>query len=749
RAGVSSFGLSGTNAHVILEAATEPAGPERGETAVPLPVIPWVLSGRGTHALHAQAAKLLDHVRTHPDLDSTEVAAALVTTRSAFEDRAVVRGADRDELLAGLAALAAGETAPNVTRGVVSEGGTAFLFSGQGAQRLGMGRQLYDAFPVFAEAFDAVVAEVGEELRQVVFGDDAALLNETRWAQPALFAVEVALFRLVESWGVRPDYLVGHSIGELAAAHVAGVLSLADACRLVVARGRLMQQLPPGGAMVAIEAAEEEVRPLLKGRETEVAVAAVNGPRATVISGVEEAVAEVAAHFAAQGRRTTRLRVSHAFHSPLMEPMLASFREIAASITYASPVIPVVSNVTGRLAGDDELASPDYWVRHVREAVRFADGVAWLADQGVTRFVELGPDGTLTALAQAALPEAADVLLTPTLRKDRDETDTVMAALAAVHVSGVPVDWPSLFAGVRAVELPTYAFQRAWYWPETRATEAEQTAVNTAGDPAEADFWAAVESGDARRLAEVLGVAEPELGAAVPALSAWRRGQVEQATVDGWRYRVTWERVADGAAAPAAVPGRWLLLHSEGDEIALAGIEEFLPGIERLACPPDAGREELAGLLSSVAAAGAVTGVLSCLRGLVPTLGLVQALGDAGLSAPLWVVTSGAVAVGAGGEAVVDPVQAAVWGLGRVAALEHPDRWGGLLDVPVRLDRRVLTRVAAVLASGSEDQVAVRGGRVFARRLTPAAPGASGGPQGNWRAPHRVLVTGGTGALGA
>ncbi|MFJ3894655.1 type I polyketide synthase [Streptomyces sp. NPDC090083] len=740
RAGVSSFGLSGTNAHIILEEAPD-GGVESPEVAA-LPAVPWVLSGRGSDALRSQAARLLDAVRTTPDVEPVRVGAALTSTRTAFEDRAVVWGRDHDELLLSLAALASGQPGPHTTLGTVGEGRTAFLFSGQGAQRVGMGRELYDAFPVFAEAFDAVCALVGGELRDVVFGEDAERLNRTEWAQPALFAVEVALFRLVESLGVRPDFLIGHSIGEIAAAHVAGVLSLEDACVLVVARGRLMQQLPSGGVMVAVEASEDEVSPLLEGRADEVSIAAVNGPSAVVVAGVEAAVAEVVAELKARGRRTSRLRVSHAFHSPLMEPMLAEFRQVAEAITYGTPSIPLISNVTGQLAVEGELGSAEYWVRHVREAVRFADGVSALAAVGVTRFLEIGPDGTLTALARTAVGDIDGLVCVPVQRKDRSEVDALYSAVGALYTAGVPVGWDGLFAGVRPAPLPTYAFQHDWYWPELRSEIARASVVATAG---EAAFWAAVDRGDASELAGVLDLDGVELDGVVPALSAWRRAQVERSTTDAWRYRVRWERLEPSGTS--VVGGRWLLLQAGDDEV-LPGVEEFVPRIERVVCDAaDLGRATLGGLLAAAVAEGApVAGVLSCLPGVDGAFALVQAHADAGLGARLWVVTSGAVAVGAGTEAAVEPDRASVWGLGRVAGLEHPDVWGGLLDLPARPDRRALARAIAVLAAADEDQVAVRGTDAYARRLVSApAPAAVG----EWTAPERVLITGGTGALGA
>ncbi|MFF3650790.1 SDR family NAD(P)-dependent oxidoreductase [Streptomyces sp. NPDC002181] len=464
RAGVSAFGISGTNAHVIIEQVTED-GPQ-ADAAKTGGLVPWLVSAASAEGLAAQAERLLAHVDADDALDALDVAYSLATGRTVHDHRAVVVGEDREELVRGLAAVAAGRGAVSARR---STSRTAFLFTGQGAQRIGMGRELHAAFPVFAAAFDAVAGELdghlSRSLRDVVWGVDADALNQTEFSQPALFAVEVALYRLVEAWGVRADFLAGHSVGELAAAHVSGVLSLEDAARLVVARGRLMQALPAGGAMVAIQATEEEVLPLLTDG---VSIAAVNGPSSIVVSGDEAAALAIGAHFAAEGRKTSRLKVSHAFHSPLMEPMLDEFRAIAEGLTFHTPRIPVVSNVTGTLAGE-ELSTPEYWVRHVREAVRFSDGIRFLEAEGVSRFFELGPDGVLSAMAQQSL-EGDNVLTVPAVRKDRPEAAALLTALGQLHVRGTAVDWTAFFAGTgaRRVDLPTYAFQRRSYWTEAQ-----------------------------------------------------------------------------------------------------------------------------------------------------------------------------------------------------------------------------------------------------------------------------------------
>ncbi len=466
RVGVSSFGLSGTNAHVIVEQAPVVEEPQ-AVAGVELPVVPVVLSAQSESGLSGQAARLLARIESS-DSSLLDAGFSSVVSRAVLEHRAVVAASDREELVRGLRALVEGELSPSVVRGVARPAGaTAFLFTGQGAQRLGMGRELYEAFPVFAEAFDAVLAELdarlGRSLRDVVWGEDAGLLNGTMFAQAGLFAVETALFRLAESWGVRPDFLVGHSVGEIAAAHVSGALSLADAAELVVARGRLMQALPAGGSMVAVEAAEAEVLPLLNG---EVGIAAVNGPRSVVVSGTEAAVADLVEKFAGQGRRTSVLRVSHAFHSPLMEPMLAEFGAVVAGLSFGAPSIPVVSGVSGDLS--EGWGSPEYWVRHVREAVRFADAVSFVVSRGVTSFVEVGPDGVLSGMAQQSVDTESATVFVPLVRKGRPELPTAVAALGQLHVAGVPVDWARLFegSGARRVDLPTYAFQRERFWLE-------------------------------------------------------------------------------------------------------------------------------------------------------------------------------------------------------------------------------------------------------------------------------------------
>ncbi|MER8069898.1 type I polyketide synthase, partial [Streptomyces sp. NPDC094034] len=747
RAGVSSFGVSGTNAHIILEEApgvdpepTVEAGPPAGSVA------PWLLSARTSDALRAQAERLLSAVEGSADFDPVNFGFSLATTRSLFEHRAVVVAAEPAEFRSALASLAEGRGGPGVVVGEAGPHRVGFLFSGQGSQRLGMGRELAERFPVFAEALDGVLGAFDPVVREVLFGEEAEALSETGVTQPALFAVEVALFRLLESWGVRPDVVAGHSIGELAAAHVAGVWSLADAARVVSARGALMQALPGGGAMVAVQASEAEV---VADLPDTVGVAAVNGPNSVVVSGVAADVEMVAELWREAGRKVSRLRVSHAFHSPLMDPMLDEFRAVLESVSFEAPSIPIVSTLTGTRATAEELASPGYWVRHVRESVRFADAVGTLVSEGVATFVEVGPGGTLSALGQESAPDA---MFVPMLRGDRSEAVAVTTAVGQLHVRGVGVDWEVLFAGrgARRVDLPTYAFQRERYWLDAPSVDEGVERMS----PVEARFWEAVEEGDPADLARTLDVSPDDpLSAVLPRLSAWRRKQRDRSVADDWRYRVEWRPVAAGGRR---LEGVWLVVAPAGEERAeWVGDALNRNGADARVLYVDPQTVDWVELLGGLPALSGVVSLLGLADagglvvpvGVAATIGLLRALGDADASLSLWCLTSGAVSVGAG-DVVGGFEQSMVWGLGRVAALEHPGRWGGLVDLPEVLDDGTGDLFASVLAgTNGEDQVALRGGEVLGRRLVPAPLGEVSGE--GWSPRGTVLVTGGTGALGA
>ncbi|WP_328891777.1 type I polyketide synthase [Streptomyces sp. NBC_00316] len=482
RAAVSSFGISGTNVHLIVEegpaaAQALPSGAPAATDGAAPELLPWTLSARTPAALTEQVRNLLGALDAEPGHDAAAIGRGLAA-RSRFEHRLVCWGTDRDALRDRLTDWLDGRTDAPSAAGTASGGRTAFLFSGQGAQRPGMGRTLYETFPVYADAFDEICAQADlhlpRPLREIVFAaqgsPEADLLDSTEYTQPALFAVEVALFRLFTSWGVTPDHLIGHSIGELTAAHLAGVFTLPDACRLVVARGRLMGQVPAGGAMAALAVAEEEVRPLLADRTDRIAVAAVNGPRATVVSGDTTEVERVVEHFAGLGRKTTYLRVSHAFHSPHMDAMLEDFAAIVRDIPMSPPTIPVVSDVTGETATAEQLCTAEYWVTQLREAVRFADGIRTLEAAGVTRFLELGPDAVLAAMAADSRTGDTPGVVAAALRRGREETETAVGALTELHVHGGACDWSAFLPdGHEFVDLPTYPFQRQTYWLDAPA----------------------------------------------------------------------------------------------------------------------------------------------------------------------------------------------------------------------------------------------------------------------------------------
>lgn len=617
RAGVSAFGVSGTNAHVIIE--EPPPTPVPAPAAPPTPAaggttagagrapVPVVLSGRSEAALRAQADRLGEYLARHPGVDLADVGFTLAG-RTRFEHRAVaVSGVDdsRARLSRALAALAGGRPARGLVRGSLSatmtRGPLAVLFTGQGSQRAGMGRELYDAYPVFADALDDICDRLDRPLREVMFAprgsNDAAALDRTEYTQPALFAFETALYRLVTSWGLTPRLLAGHSIGELTAAHVAGIWTLDDAVTMVAARGRLMQSCRPGGAMIAIRAAEAEVAESLVGLAGQVEIATVNGPTATVIAGDADLAEKIAADWAARGHTTRRLTVSHAFHSPHMDDMLDRFRAVVAEVTYHPPTMPIVSTLTGELA-PAELTTPDHWVRHVRRAVRFHDGARRLREAGAGAFLELGPDAVLTALLPGCLTPPAGVagepLAAAATRARRPEPETLLGALAELDVHGFDVDWRAAGAGHGAhIDLPTYPFQRRRHW------------------------------------------LDPDATAAVPTPPASVVGSVGRSTdPDTWRYRTVWQPLDGNAATDtltvqagpvAPLGGTWpLLVPAVGAEEPLltrvSWVVERLGG--RVVAVPvsgtDADRGRIAELLTRALAEGDAVGGVMSLLGLTP-----------------------------------------------------------------------------------------------------------------------------------
>ncbi|MYR34079.1 SDR family NAD(P)-dependent oxidoreductase [Nocardiopsis alba] len=737
RMGVSSFGISGTNAHAIVEAVVEddPADERTGGSAL----LPFALSARTEAALREQALRLRSHLADGGEHAATaSLARTLAVGRSRMEHRAIVLADGRDTLSDALDAFASGTPDTRVVSGRSAQGGvTAFVYSGQGAQRVGMGRELHRRYPVFATALDEVVdafdRHLERPLRSVMWAEsgtpEADLLDETLYTQAGVFAFEVALTRLLESAGLTPDYVIGHSIGELAAAYVAGAFSLEDAVTLVAARGRIMQALPEGGVMVAVQAGEEEVRRALEDVEGVVSLAAVNSPEGVVLSGEEDAVLTVAGTFSDRGRRTRRLPVRRAFHSALMDPVLAPFARAADQVSYQRPRIPLVSNLSGGRAGD-EILEGDYWVRHVREAVRFGDGVAYLSEAGVTEFVEVGPDGSLGSMVMSC-PAAEGAEVTSLFGRSRSEEVLFVEGLAALYTRGVEVGWGALLPEGRLLgDLPTYPFQRRRYW------------MNPPNE----------------------GRVVVETGAATSSPAGEEPGE---RPLDASTYQEEWVRAT--GESRAASTGAWLLFASEEGDPALKECVLDLEGhghrVRVLPVPDGADRAGTAESVARVEAEiGPLTGVAlvatstgsddgpstpSLSRDHRTAVALLQGLGDLGTSLPLWCVTRGAVA--AGGARVVDPGAALIWGLGRVAAQEHTDRWGGLVDLPSVEESGAGETLGAVLrgeVAPEEDQLAIRERDVLVRRLvrapldrTPAV--RDGSPSGT------VLVTGGTGGLGA
>ncbi|MBW5485742.1 type I polyketide synthase [Streptomyces bambusae] len=776
RAGVSAFGVSGTNAHVILEEADaadapEPAAAEEGTT------VPWILSGRTDAALREQAARLLAHVRDGAAPASTGF--SLATARTAHPVRGAVVAAKHEDFLAGLAELAAGDTtgatvAPGADRPV-------FVFPGQGSQWAGMAVELYAASPVFATRLDECAAALApytdwslmDVLRQK---DGAPGFDRVDVVQPALWAVMVALAELWSFHGVRPAAVLGHSQGEIAAAAVAGALSLEDAAKVSALRSKAIVALAGKGGMVSVAAPAAAVAERIAAWGERLSLASVNGPNSTVVSGDPEALDELMAGCEADGVRARRINVDYASHSAQVESIRDEVLSSLAGITPRTAEVPFFSTVTGEWADGSELDA-DYWYTNLRATVRFEDGVRALLRAGHGLFVESSAHPVLTIGVQEAVDAAAAAATTGaqavtlgTLRRGEGGPQRFLTSLAEAWTRGATVAWPTVFPeGVRRVELPTYAFQHRPYWLEAAPVDASRTVSPQGGDEVDTAFWQAVESGNL----EPLGVdAGRPLGEVLPALAAWRRSSREKSAIDSWRYRTVWT-VAETAAPE--LTGTWLIVEPEGaaEELAAAAADRLAAhGARTVRIPVDvwaADRYTLAQQLHEALAAtgeAGVSGVLSLLSlderphpdhpalplALAGTVTLVQAVLQvrelAEFDAPVWSLTQGAVSVG-DSDTLTSPLQATVWGLARVLVQEHPRLWGGIVDLPQQADDEAWGRLAGVLAEpGDEDQLAVRSWNVLVRRLVRAPLGDTE-PARHWEPAGTALVTGGTGGLGA
>ncbi|MFS7880228.1 type I polyketide synthase [Streptomyces asiaticus] len=776
RAGVSAFGVSGTNAHVILEQA--PAEAEDGEEGVPAldgtalggSAVPWVLSGRSEAALRAQAERLLARLNERPEVSPADVGHSLATGRSAFEYRAAVVGEDRAQLLGALEALASSGVSPGVVRGegaAVPEARPVFVFPGQGSQWVGMAVELLDASPVFAGRIaecDAALSGFVEWSLVDVLGD-AEALGRVDVVQPALWAVMVSLAEVWRACGVTPAAVVGHSQGEIAAAVVAGALSLEDGARVVALRSQAIARgLAGHGGMMSVSLPVEEVRERVTAWDGRISVAAVNGPGAVVVSGEPEALRELLARCEAEDVRAKLIPVDYASHSAQVEAIHDELLRILAPVRPRTSRIVFHSTVTGEPLDTAGLDAA-YWARNLRETVRLETATRALLTGGHRLFVEVSPHPVLAAAIEATV-EAAEgsAAVIGTLRREEGGPERMLLSLAQGYVHGAEVDWRGLFAGrgARRVDLPTYAFQRTRYWVEPRTGPVAEAATG----PAEAEFWTAVENADLDTLTATLGAAaDAPLSEVLPLLSSWRSRLSDQAALDAWRYRIGWQPLDDRQSL--TLPGRLLVAlpaeaRATDTEAITAGLAAL--GVEVVPLrigPDDIDRVRLAARITeALGDTGAPGGVVSLLAldeaphpehpdvptGLATTLDLVRALGEAGVDAPLWCVTRGAVST-SGADRLEAPVQALVWGLGGAVTLEHPQRWGGLIDLPGTLDEGSLRALArALTGQDGEDQLAIRASGTLARRLRRAGASRSGE---RWQPRGTVLITGGTGGVGA
>ena len=788
-AGISAFGFGGTNCHAILEEAPSSSLPEERLEGGERPLM-LTLSAKSNEALQDLALKYNDFFASYSEVSLADVCFSANTGRTAFNHRLAVVARSPEQMRSSLGAFAAGETV-EVKGEVTSKKRPkiAFLFTGQGSQYVGMGKQLYQTQSTFRKAIDRC-AEIlqpylDQPLLEVLYPESgngldnsSTPLQETAYTQPALFAIEYALFKLWLSWGIEPTFVMGHSVGELVAACVAGVFSLEDGLKLIAERGRLMQALPADGDMVAVLASLSHVLEIINDA-SEVAIAAVNGPQSVVISGKRDSLEAVVASFKAQGIKTKRLNVSHAFHSPLMEPMLSAFERVAAEVTYSSPRLKLISNLTGEIA-TDEIATPHYWCRHIRQPVRFATSIKNLHQQGYQVFVEIGPKPILLGMARQCVSASGGGAWLPSLRPGSEDWQTLLESLAQLYVRGVPVDWSGFERGGdsrRRVDLPTYPFQRQRYWVDRNELQ-----ENGSGLAQAAIALLNQDSQLVQQLKQTGNFSEAEvklLPKLLEVLAKHHQQPLLADSIKNWFYEVEWQSsprqksarphpeldswlifadqkgvgqalvqllqeqkqrcflVYAGEAYQLKTPGTWSLNPSNPKDFKRLFQELTSSALQRVVYlwGLDTERsEELT--LSSLEQAQ----TWSC----GSVLHLVQALLQHQLTPRLWLVTRGAVPVGL---SLPQVAQAPAWGLGKVMALEHPQLWGGMLDLAPEATRNEAEQLLAELVdSQGEDHLALREEQRYVARLVRRQAPESQGVK--WQSEGSYLITGGLGALG-
>ncbi|MBP0034557.1 MAG: type I polyketide synthase, partial [Roseofilum sp. Belize BBD 4] len=812
-AGVSSFGMGGTNAHILLEEApregnrhTSTALSDQGNRQDELkrPVHLLTLSAKTEQALEDLVSRYQTYLETDPDVAIAEICYTANTGRKHFQHRLAVIASDPKELAEKLLDWKRGQEVVGLSCGEFDRGSAsskiAFLFTGQGSQYVNMGKQLYETVPTFRQALDRcdqiLQPYLDYPLLEVLYPKEdqkssSSLLDQTAYTQPALFAIEYALFKLWESWGIKPNVVMGHSVGEYVAATVAGVFSLEEGLKLIAMRGRLMQQLPSGGEMVAAMASKSVVQEAIAEYSAQVAIAAINGPESTVISGESAAIATLCRKLKAMGVKTKHLQVSHAFHSPLMEPMLADFAAVAREVTYRQPKIKFVSNTTGQKAGN-EVTKAEYWVNHIRQPVQFYQSIKTLHEQGNELFLEIGPKPILLGMGSRCLLESIGVWL-PSLRPGVQEWQQMLSSLGQLYVKGITVNWSGFDQDFthKKVALPTYPFQRQRCWVER--TENEQETPQASGNITETQVVKLLTQGKTAAIAQQLEKAvnfSPEQRKLLPelleVLAKQHQEQLAAAAIENWFYEIQWKPLDRSSSKANLQPSHWLIFADStgvaekiAQKLQQQGHQYSLVYRSKSYHQPEAGKyqlnpsipEEFDQLyqdiqernqlplskfihlwsLDTPESKDLTPNILeeTQLWGCGSVMHLVQTLLKNTSTPQLWLVTRGSQSVLSKDNQIPGLATSPLWGLGRVVSIENPQLWGGLVDLdPQAPAEDEIERLWQLLANEpEEDHLALRGEKTYVARLVNQKPPEFSQPL-SLLSEGSYLITGGLGALG-